>query len=234
MHTYTTGCLICGKPLTYFNPATVFSCKICGHKAEANAACEDGHYICDQCHAQDGYTYITNYTIEAKVKNPILIATDLMKNKLINMHGPEHHYLVVAALLSAYKNAGGKIELTECLQLARQRAKNVPGGICGLWGSCGAAIGAGIFISVVTSATPLSEQEWSLANLMTSQCLADISRNGGPRCCKRNTYISLLRAIMFIKEHLDIEMEAANRVDCTFFYRNNSCRKESCLFYPKI
>lgn len=42
---------------------------------------------------------------------------------------------------------------------------------------------------------------------MTSKALGEIGAVGGPRCCKRDSYLSILAAIDFVKEHLKIEME---------------------------
>lgn len=228
-----TGCLICSKPLEYFDQVKKLACAMCGNLYETNAACEGGHFICDECHARQGINFITAYTLKSPSKNPFTIASEIMKNELIKMHGPEHHYLVTAVLLTAYKNSGGELDLEESLKIAFQRTKNVPGGICGLWGSCGAGICSGIFISIITKATPLSEKEWSLANLMTSQTLRDISQNGGPRCCKRNTYLALGRAIKFVKEHFGIEMESPDAVFCDFSAQNKQCRKTNCLYHVK-
>ena len=51
------------------------------------------------------------------------------------MHGPEHHVMVGSALLAAYKNAGGEIDLPEALLEMMNRGKAVPGGVCGFWGA---------------------------------------------------------------------------------------------------
>ena len=72
----------------------------------------------------------------------------------------------------------------------QQRGKQVPGGTCGFFGCCGAAVSAGIFGAIVLESTPLSEETWGKANLLTSKCLANEAKVGGPRCCKRNTYLS--------------------------------------------
>lgn len=42
---------------------------------------------------------------------------------------PEHHVMVGAALLTAYRNAGGDIELSDSLVELMKRGKQVPGGI---------------------------------------------------------------------------------------------------------
>ncbi len=232
MQTYTEGCFICGKPLTYFKTAKQLSCYICGTEHSTNASCEDGHYVCDSCHAEKGLIFITQYASQTQSKNPISIATGMMENPSINMHGPEHHYLVAAALLTAYKNSDGKIDLPKALQNALQRARRVPGGICGLWGSCGAGIGTGIFTSVITGATPLAGEEWSLANQATARSLATIAANGGPRCCKRNTYLAITEAVGFVKEHFNRTMELPQEITCRFAPRNRQCRKEKCLYFP--
>ena len=234
MKIYTEGCLICGKPLNYFAAAKRLPCYICGTEHSSNVSCEDRHYICDSCHAQQGIIFITHYVSETQSKNPIFIATEIMENPNINMHGPEHHYLIAAVLIAAYKNGGGQIDFMKALQSASERAKNIPGGICGIWGSCGAGIATGIFISIITGASPLSEIEWSLANQMTSKSLAAISANGGPRCCKRKTYLAITQAAQFAKEQFDIVMALPEKIICKFSYRNKQCRNEKCLYYHNV
>lgn len=111
----------------------------------------------------------------------------------------------------------------------QSRGKKVPGGICGFWGSCGAAISAGMFVSIITKATPLSGEEWGLANLMTSQALYNIGNLGGPRCCKRNSHTAINAAIDFVEKKLDIHMENMN-VICTYSDKNNQCIGKRCPF----
>ena len=230
---HRTGCLICGKALQYFDQAKIFKCAKCGKEFESTAACEDGHFVCDVCHSQAGSESVSDYALRAESKNPVDIANEMMENEYINMHGPEHHYLIIAALLAAYKNAGGQIDLEKLLAKAKERAGKVPGGVCGFWGCCGAGVGSGIFISLITGATPLSEGEWGLANKMTSLSLDAISQKGGPRCCKRDTYLAILSAIDFVKEHFKVELEKPVTIICNFFTNNPSCKKEECRFYPK-
>ena len=230
---YTNGCIICGKDLIYFNSAKRIKCSICGKEFETNASCIEGHFVCDRCHSQPAILNITAQALTTDSKNPITTAVNMMKGKFINMHGPEHHYLIVAALLTAYKNSGGNIDLEKALLTARQRSQNVPGGICGMWGSCGAGIGAGMFVSIITEATPLSVEEWGQANLATSESLYNIAQNGGPRCCKRNTWLSIMSVIDMAKDITEIQMEKPGNIRCSFFMKNPTCKKEKCLYYPK-
>mgnify|MGYP007069431811 FL=1 len=48
------------------------------------------------------------------------------------MHGPEHHVMVGSALLTAYKNAGGEIDLPEAL-LEMMNEKSNPPAMLGEW-----------------------------------------------------------------------------------------------------
>ena len=231
MNTHTEGCLICGKEIIYLEKERTFDCYICGTAHHSSAYCQDNHYICDACHAQKGFLSITKHVSNTSSTNPIDIANKIMNDSCINMHGPEHHYLVAAVLLASYRNAGGQVDFAKALQTIAQRAKNVPGGICGLWGSCGAGISTGIFISAITGANPLSEDEWALANLATSNSLKTISSNGGPRCCKRNTFIALTKTAHFIENTFRIKLELPDTIVCHFSERNKECRKEKCLFH---
>jgi len=97
------------------------------------------------------------------------------------MHGPEHHVMVGAALLTAYKNAGGEIDLSKALQEIHSRGKAVPGGVCGFWGACGAGISTGQFVSIITGSTPLSVESWGWSNQMTAKALDCIGKEIGRR-----------------------------------------------------
>ena len=162
-------------------------------------------------------------------KNPFDIIEKMMEQPFCHMHGPEHHVMVGAALLTAYKNAGGDIELRHALDEMMNRGKSVPGGACGFWGACGAGISAGMFVSIITQSTPLAVEPFGLSHLMTSKALGEIGAVGGPRCCKRDSYLSILAAIEFVKEHLGIEMEKTEIV-CRHFAQNNQCIGKRCPF----
>ena len=149
-----------------------------------------------------------------------------------HMHGPEHHIMVGSALLTAYKNAGGDIELPKALNEMQARGRKVPGGICGFWGSCGAAISSGMFISIATGSTPLATKEWGMSNLMTSASLHAIGTIGGPRCCKRNSYLAITEAVKFAKENLGVEMELSD-IQCRHSGQNNQCIGKRCPFFGK-
>lgn len=221
-------CLICGAPLEYLKTDEMMECAICHKKENSKTRCIHGHYVCSECHTQ-GMDMILGICMSESSKNPVEIIQKMMSQPFCHMHGPEHHVMVGAALLTAYKNAGGEIDLPAALAEMMSRGRSVPGGACGFWGACGAGISAGMFVSIVTDATPLAQESWGLANRMTSQALDSIGSLGGPRCCKRDSYRSILAAIDFAEEHFGIEMEKPNIV-CIHSAENNQCLGERCPF----
>ena len=223
-------CLICKAPLEYLNEDIQMECAICHKKEMSKTRCVKGHYVCNECHTQ-GMDSIFGVCLAEKSKNPIEILRKLMALPFCHMHGPEHHVLVGAALLTAYKNAGGKIDLPAALREMQSRGKGVPGGACGFWGACGAGISAGIFVSIVTGSTPLGGEAFGLSNRMTAAALCAIGEVGGPRCCKRDSFLAIREAVAFVREHLGVPMESCPVV-CSFFPANNQCIGGRCPFSP--
>jgi len=231
---YKTGCLICGLELTYLSADGKLRCEYCGKSFDADVCCINNHYICDRCHSLEPNGLIEQYCRTTQLKDPHRIAITLMKNPLINMHGPEHHFLVPAALLAAWYNKHKNTVLKDAAIItARRRAEDIKGGFCGSHGACGAAIGTGIFVSLITGATPLSREEWRLANLMTSESLRVIGENGGPRCCKRNTFLAIDAAISYLKTHFATELSVENKIICEFAILNPECLGEECCYYGR-
>jgi hypothetical protein len=162
-------------------------------------------------------------------KDPIAIIEKMMAMPFCHMHGPEHHVMVGSALLTAYKNAGGDIDLHSALIEMMNRGKSVPGGACGFWGACGAGISSGMFISIISKSTPLANEPFALSHKMTAKSLGQIGEIGGPRCCKRDSFLSILAAVDFVKEHFGVEMEKPEVV-CHFSGQNNQCIGKRCPF----
>ena len=108
------NCLICGKPLIYSGKTVMRRCAVCGEEKPSDAVCEDGHFVCDECHNKDGAA-VRARLLNTDEKDPIKIFLDVVKLPSVHMHGPEHHCIVPCVLLTAYKNNGGDIDLRECL-----------------------------------------------------------------------------------------------------------------------
>lgn len=256
------ACLVCGKPIVYDEKARQMECVMCHRQFESHAGCEDGHYVCDECHGAKGIEVILEGCKNSASKNPVELMQGLMEEPYIYMHGPEHHVMVGAALLTAYYNCGGfaadkegardraakdkalagdenalylEREVFEtALEEIRSRGSEYPGGSCGLWGCCGAAVSAGMFMSIVTKATPLTGKSWGLSNRMTAEALKAIGELGGPRCCKRNSFTAAVAAVKFTAENLGVRMEVPEEIRCRFSGENRECIRRKCPYYERV
>jgi len=206
----------------------IMECAICRKQERSKTRCIEGYYVCSECHIQ-GMDSIFALCLSETSRNPIAILEKMMTMPFCHMHGPEHHVMVGAALLTACKNAGGDIDLPKALQEMYSRGKAVPGGACGFWGACGAGVSAGQFVAIATASTPLAVEPWGLSNQMTAKALDSIGKVGGPRCCKRDSYLAILAAIDFVAEYLNIHMEKAMPL-CTRSGQNNQCIGKRCPF----
>lgn len=221
-------CLICGEKLIYLEEDEMMECEICHKRELSKTKCENGHYVCNECHTA-GLDMIIGLCLNETSKDPIEIIEKMMAMPFCHMHGPEHHVMVGSALLTAYKNAGGDIELSKALNEMMNRGKSVPGGACGFWGACGAGISSGMFVSIISGSTPLTNEPFSLSHKMTAKSLNAIADIGGPRCCKRDSYLSILAAIDFVEENFGIKMEK-RKVICSHSAKNNQCIGNRCPF----
>lgn len=224
-------CLICGEKLIYLDEDEMMECEICHKKELSKTRCANGHYVCNDCHTA-GLDMIIGLCFSETSKDPIEIIEKMMAMPFCHMHGPEHHVMVGSALLTAYKNAGGDIDLSKALNEMMNRGKSVPGGACGFWGACGAGISSGMFVSIISGSTPLTNEPFSLSHKMTAKSLNAIADIGGPRCCKRDSYLSILSAIDFVEENFGIKMEK-RKVICGHSAKNNQCIGVRCPFGGK-
>lgn len=223
-------CLICKAPLEYLDTEVLMECAVCHKKEGSKTRCIHGHYVCNDCHTS-GMDAIFTLCLKETSKNPVCILEKLMSLDFCHMHGPEHHVMVGAALLTAYKSAGGALDLPAALTEMYKRGKQVPGGACGFWGACGAGISTGMYVSIATKATPLAAEAWGLSNQMTGRALTAIGQHGGPRCCKRDSYLALQEAVAFTLEKLNVRLEI-EPILCMRSALNNQCLRESCPFHP--
>lgn len=221
-------CLICNALLEYLEKDELMECAVCHKKENSKTRCMNGHYVCNECHT-NGMDVIVKLCLEETSQNPVGIMDKMMSLPFCHMHGPEHHVMVGAALLTAYKNAGGDIDLSTALAEMMNRGKSVPGGACGFWGACGAGISSGMFISIISKSTPLAKEPFALSHRMTSAALGRIGEIGGPRCCKRDSFLSILAAVDFVEENFGIKMEKS-QITCGYSKENNQCIGRRCPF----
>ena len=206
-------CLICKAPLEYLKEDMEMEFELCHKKEKSKTRCVNRPYVCNECHIQ-GIDSLIGICMEETSQNPAIILNKMMSQPFCHMHGPEHHIMVGMALLTAYKNSGGDIDLEKTLVEMNSRGRSVPGGACGFWGACGAGISTGMFLSIVTGSTPLGKDNFGFSHRMTASALEAIGEIGGPRCCKRDSYLVILQAVDFVRENLGIHMEEA-KIRCS-------------------
>lgn len=176
---------------------------------------------------------IVEMCMQEKSKNPIEIFYNVAQKDFVRIHGPEHHILDGAALLTAYFNAGGKIDLQNSLIELMRRGLQMPGATCGMWGVCGAVSSMGAALSIIDGTGPLSsDASWGKHMEFTSKALAGLAQVGGPRCCKRDAFISFQKAMEYINENYNVKLESSDIV-CSFSEKNEQCLKKRCPFYKK-
>ena len=145
---------------------------------------------------EDRVKRIIECCLNEKSKNPITVFNRIAQKDFIRIHGPEHHVLDGAALLTAFYNAGGQIDLQTSLNELMKRGLQMPGATCGMWGVCGAVTSMGAALSIIDGTGPLStDASWGKHMEFTSKALECMSKVGGPRCCKRDAFLSFQKAI---------------------------------------
>ena len=117
-------CLICGAALEYLETEVQMECAICHKRENSKTRCVRGHYVCYDCHTA-GLDAIVGLCLNETSKSPVEILEKMMAMPFCHMHGPEHHVMVGAALLTAYKNAGGALDLPKALGEMLSRGKRV-------------------------------------------------------------------------------------------------------------
>lgn len=176
---------------------------------------------------------IIDVCLKEKSKNPVDIFCNIAQTDFVRIHGPEHHVLDGAALLTAFYNAGGKIELQNSLNELMKRGLQMPGATCGMWGVCGAVSSMGAALSIIDGTGPLSsDASWGKHMEFTSAALHSLAQVGGPRCCKRDAFLSFQEAIRYINENYDVKLQN-DRIECCFSQKNEQCIKDKCPFYKK-
>lgn len=224
-------CGVCAMPLVYATESVTKTCALCGKEEKALIYCPAGHYVCDACHSKAALEVLEQLILTSKTTDPAAILEQVISHPSVPMHGPEHHVIVPAAIVAAVRNSSYSLP-ERAVEQAIERARKVPGGWCGLCGDCGAAVGAGIAVSVITEATPLTGKSRTLAMAATSQALSRML-DEQPRCCKRASRIAIQSSVEFLREHLGINLSQAKPVKCTYTYRNQQCAKQECPYYAE-
>jgi hypothetical protein len=223
------NCGVCARPLVYATESLSKTCALCGKQERTLIYCPAGHYVCDSCHSKEAFEVLREVLSSTRTRDPAAILEKVMSHPAVPMHGPEHHAIVPGAIVAAVSNSGYPVA-RGAVEKAIERASKVPGGWCGLYGDCGAAVGTGIAVSVITGATPLTGKQRTLALAATSQALSSML-DEQPRCCKRASRTAIRSAVDFLRERLGIFLPQGEMVKCTYSLRNQQCAREQCPYH---
>lgn len=230
-HTVNLPCTTCQAAISWLEDPVTATCSECGVDFESYMVCDHGHHVCPRCRELQAREAILAHCLQSAETDPYLLYETLLRLPTTAMHGPEHHLLLPAALLTAYANVTNRGDLSELLQEAQERSLEVPGGVCGFWGVCGAAIGSGIFMSIITEASPFTEETWTCSGVLAARSAAAIALQGGPRCCKRDGFTALLETIETCRNDLNIAFPVPS-ITCSYFANNEDCHGIKCQFFP--
>lgn len=224
---HAAGCMVCGSELSYLAQPSTAACHYCGGTHNTHSVCTHGHFICDDCHQRDALSVIRLRCLDSSETDMLALLDHIRQHPAFPLHGPEHHALVPGIMVATYRNRGGKID-KETILAAIERGSKVPGGVCGFWGTCGAATGVGIGMSVLLNATPLTPKARQLAQLATAQTLSRIAETPAARCCQRESVSALREAARLSQEFLPIPLLAAFPFTCRQQGKNKECSKQRC------
>jgi hypothetical protein len=220
-------CVICDAEL--YETDAVAVCSFCGRETPAGYLCPNGHHVCEECQLADPLQVVEQVCEGTREPDPGAVVNLIMKHPAMVMHGPVHHALVAPAVLAALANSDQRPRKPGRLGSAIKRTADIPFAVCGTRGECGAAVGVGALVSILTGASYLKDRERSLALRATAEALQAIAGAGGPRCCKQSVYLSLEAAAAFIRRELNLDLPVTVR--CEFSQRNEECKREGCQYY---
>ncbi len=225
-----TGCMLCGKPLEYLKRDRPEPCVFCNKTLTANAVCEDGHFVCDDCHGSDMIEVAKHICTTTNATDMIDLLNQLRSHPLFPLHGPDHHFSVPGVILACYRNSGGSIT-DEDIITAIDRGKSVPGGACGFLGTCGAVLGVGIAFGIIFKSSPLTAKPRQKLQHLMQAVLAEQGKYESARCCQRETWTALEAAAALSKEHLQVELKAEGDVKCRQQKKNKECILKACPYF---
>ncbi len=228
---HASGCMVCGASLVYATQEQVAACTYCDETHHTAALCEQGHFVCDRCHAQDALQVIEHLCLVTRETDMLVLLEQIRQHPLVPTNGPEHHGLVPGIILATYRNLGGGID-EELIRAGIRRGAQVIGGSCAYVGICGAATGVGVAFSLLLEANPLKPTERHLLQSAMRDAIAEIADQEAARCCQRDCLLALQAAARISPRLLPIPLQAGAGIRCTQQHKNRECQGQACPLWP--
>jgi MoaA/NifB/PqqE/SkfB family radical SAM enzyme/ubiquinone/menaquinone biosynthesis C-methylase UbiE len=231
-HFSIAGCMRCGSPLVYLEQDQEKTCCFCGNMSPANAVCEKGHFVCDQCHSNDAVNVVKHFCLNTRETDMIDLMNTLRSHPSIPLHGPEHHFALPGVMVATFRNLGGNVNRQDIVT-AIDRGTSIPGGTCAFWGACGAPLGAGIGFGIMIKSNPIKPAERQIVQKVTGNIIDELGSLQASRCCQRETWTTLKMVASFSKDFLSIPLRAEGSTRCLQKKFNKECPGKPCPFFRK-
>jgi DNA-directed RNA polymerase subunit RPC12/RpoP len=224
---HAVDCMVCGEPLEYLPEDRQSRCHYCGRQVTANARCTAGHFVCDRCHSEDALEVIENICRESTETDMLALLARLRAHEVVPMHGPEHHSIVPAIIVTAYRNTGGDVR-DSLIHMAVSRGSTIAGGACAFLGACGAATGVGTGFALLLGANPYEASRRRVVMGAAGRVMQELARHEAARCCQRDCWIGLRVAAECSRELLDMPLKADAPMQCEQRHLNRECMGRDC------
>lgn len=224
------NCMVCHSPLVYANQESDVTCHYCGVQKQSSVTCKQGHYVCDACHSKEALVVIEQICEHSHEKDMLKLFKQIRSHPSIPKHGPEHHAMVPAIIVTCYKNSTGVLP-KGALKTALSRGSGIIGGACGFLGMCGAASGVGIGFAIILESSPVTTSSRSRAQQVTHAVLGEIAQYEAARCCNREVWTALSIASKLSEMFLHVTLEALTDFKCDQKKFNQYCYGKKCPIF---
>lgn len=228
-----SGCMVCGTSLVYPDTPQQGQCHYCGRTLRMDAVCGKGHFVCDACHGSEVFDVVKHICLTSPERDMITLLNRIRQHPAMPVHGPEHHFVLPGVVLSAYRNCGGHVTDQDVIT-AINRGREVPGGTCAFWGTCGAVTGAGIALALIMKANPLKALERQIVQQAAASMIREISAVPAARCCQRESWTVLRMLPDLLDELFSIKVTATGDTQCRQVRLNKECAGKACPYFKKI
>lgn len=221
------GCPLCEKP--WQEVEGVIPCGFCGTEEKGEFRCGNGHYVCEDCRTGDPREVVIRICERSTTTNPLALWELVTSHGAFRGHGPQFHFVLVPILATVLRNRGLQGLSQEQIRKAVDRLSEIPALSCAETGICGTAATAGVIVSLITGATPVSNLERRMALSATAKALLEIAFHHGGRCCRQSSLATLESIWVFLRIELKLPLEPIEVV-CRRSAQTPNCKQE-CVYH---
>jgi hypothetical protein len=226
-------CVICGAEYGLAPLAIETRCVRCQAPVVTRFSCPAGHAECDVCRSRATVAYLLDAHASIVSADPVAVFFTLRQGNAFPQHGPEHHALAAASVLFAYAKAYDHPD-EQVIASTIDQAALLPMGTCGLWGACSAALGVGMAVGAILGSTPKTGDARGCAQLVVAAILGRLGQLRAPRCCRRETLLSLRMVCDLSSVYLPHPLATTTPVACDQMGTHAECRQAACPFHRAL